>query len=64
MPYKALQMSYKSYFNQQAPIKQVKIGKNGKTEKKTSPKLEICGNIVIENGYLFHWSGSELPFFC
>ena len=40
---KALQMSYKSYFNQQEPLNenplnQSKLAKNGKTEKKTEKK--------------------------
>ena len=55
--YKALQMSHKSYYNQQEPhnknmLNQSKLEKKGKTDKKTeknrkktSPKFEICGSV-------------------
>ena len=54
--YKALQMSHKSYYNQQEPLnknplnqsklpKPKKTEKNRKKPKKTSPKFEICGSV-------------------
>ena len=51
--YKALQMSYKGYFNQQEPLnenplnqsKLAKMEKPKKKPKKTSPKFEICGSV-------------------
>ena len=48
--YRALGMSYKSYYNQQEPVKPkkfAKMEKPKKTEKteKTNPKFEICGSV-------------------
>ena len=51
--YKALQMSHKSYYNQQEPLnknplnqsKLPKPKKNRKKPKKTSPKFEIWGSV-------------------
>ena len=62
--YRALQMSYKSYFNQQEPLnenplnqsKLAKMEKPKKTEKKpkkskkNSPKFEICGSVRFSLG--------------
>ena len=59
--YKAVQMSYKSYFNQQEPLNknplnQSKLAKMEKP-KKTSPKFEICGSLR------FFWEAIPLPKF-
>ena len=54
--YKALQMSHKSYYNQQEPLnknplnqsklpKQKKTKRTKKNPKKASPKFEICGSV-------------------